>query len=158
MKPGSFRLVLVATSGRKVGGVAKGELNLRPTSSTDTSPKTGQRAQDRNIAETPLYGWVTADWKVVDAPVGDNDARSRDPVFPGVLVLLASFKEGYSTRTPILLISTVSNRRDGEVVLDGGGIGLWVRQLTDKGFAGEWSRWGIVPSGSGYFCATPVNP
>jgi len=158
MKTGSFRLVLVATSGRQAGGVVEGDLNLLPTRSTDRSPQTGQLAKDRNIADVPLYGWASADWKLVDAPVGDARARSRDPILPGVLVIFASWKEGYSARTPVLLISTVSNRRDGELMTDGGGIGLWVRQLNETGFAGEWSGWGIALSGSGYFCATSLGP
>jgi hypothetical protein len=158
MKPGSFRLVLIATSGRRTGGIAEGELDLRVTSSTDRSPRTGQLANDRNTGEAPLYGWAVADWKLVDAPVRDDNARSRDPVFPGVLVKFASWREGYSASTPVLLISTVSNRGDGEIILDGGGIGLWVRQLDENGFAGEWSGWGIAMSGSGFFCATPLEP
>jgi hypothetical protein len=158
MNPGSFRLTLVATRGRKIGGITEGVLELRPTSSSDKSPQTGELASDRNIADVPLYGWVTADWRLIDAPVGDERAGSRDPVFPGVLAIFASWKEGYSSRTPVLLISTVSNRRAGEIMTDGGGIGLWVRKLDERGFAGEWSGWGIAISGSGYFCATPLSP
>lgn len=158
MTPGTFRLTLVATSGRKIGGIAEGVLDLRPTSSSDKSPQTGELASDRNIADVPLYGWATADWRSVDAPVGNEQAGSRDPVFPGVLAIFASWKEGYSSRTPVLLISTVSNRRNGELMTDGSGIGLWVRKLDEAGFAGEWSGWGIALSGSGYFCATPVKP
>jgi hypothetical protein len=158
ISPGSFRLTLVATSGRKIGGIAQGGMDLRPTSSSDRSPQTGELAKDQNIADVPLYGWATADWRLIDAPVGDERARSRDPVFPGVLATFASWKEGYSARTPVLLISTASNRRNGELMLDGGGIGLWVRQLSEEGFAGEWSGWGIAMSGSGYFCATPLKP
>ena len=158
MNPGSFRLTLVATSGRKIGGIAEGVLDLRPTSSSDRSPQTGEPAKDRNIADVPLYGWVAADWRLIDAPVGDEQARSRDPVYPGVLAVFASWKEGYTPNTPVLLISTASNRRNGEILLDGGGIGLRVRHLSEAGFAGEWSGWGIAISGGGYFCATPLPP
>jgi hypothetical protein len=158
INPGTFRLTLVATSGRKIGGIAEGVLDLRPTSLSDKSPQTGELASDRNIADVPLYGWVTADWRLIDAPVGNEQAGSRDPVFPSVLAIFASWKEGYSSRTPVLLISTVSNRRNGELMTDGGGIGLWVRKLDEAGFAGEWSRWGIAISGSGYFCATRLKP
>lgn len=158
MSPGTFQLTLVATSGRQIGGVAEGVLDLRPTSSTDRSPRTAELANDRSIADVPLYGWATADWRLIGAPVGHERAGSRDPVFPGVLVIFASWKEGYRPRTPVLLISSVSNRRGGEMMTDGAGIGLWVRKLDETGFAGEWSGWGIAISGSGYFCATPLKP
>src|SRR5262245_57054586 len=74
IEPGSFRLTLVATRGRKIGGITEGVLNLRPTSSSDRSTQTGQLARDRNIADVPLYGWVIADWTLVDAPVGHEQA------------------------------------------------------------------------------------
>ena len=35
INPGTFRLTLVATSGRKTGGIAEGVLDLRPTSPSD---------------------------------------------------------------------------------------------------------------------------
>jgi hypothetical protein len=157
LKPGTYKLVVVATSGRKQGASAEGELNLRPTSPSDRSPRTGQIAQDTNLAEAPLYGWAELDFLAVDAPVGNALASSRDPVFPGVLVRLISWQEGYPAKTPVLLVSTVSNRRDDMILLDGGGIGLWVRRLSEGSFAGEWSGWGIAISGTGYFCATLVG-
>lgn len=154
MNPGSFRLTLVATSGRKLGGIAEGVLDLRATNSNDRSPRTGEVASGRDIADVPLYGWATADWSLVDARVVKERAESRDPVFPGVLVMFASWKDGYAPRTPVVVISSVAHRGSGDIVTDGGGIGLWVRKLDDAGFAGEWSGWGIAMSGSGYFCAT----
>jgi hypothetical protein len=157
LKPGTYRLVLVATSGREQGASAEGELNLRPTSSSDRSPRTGQLAQDRNLAEAPLYGWSDLDFVAVGASARKASASSRDPVFPGVLVRLISWQEGYPPNTPVLLVSTASNRRDEVLMTDGAGIGLWVRRLSDGSFAGEWSRWGIAISGSGYFCATLVE-
>ena len=153
MKPGSYHLVLVATKGERKGGIAEGDLTLRPTSSTDRSPRTGKTAQD--FTDVPLYGWAAADWNSIGAPVGDEEALSRDPVFPGVLVMFGDWKKGYSAKTPLLLISTPINRGGGEIIVDGGGIGLWVREITKKGFAGEWSGSGVAISGSGYFCATP---
>jgi hypothetical protein len=158
LKPGTYKLVVVATSGRKQGASAEGELNLRPTSPSDRSPRTGQIAQDRNLAEAPFYGWAELDFLAVGAPVGNAVASSRDPVFPGVLVRLISWQEGYPEKTPVLLVSTVSNRRDDMIVMDGGGIGLWVRRLSDGSFAGDWSGWGIAISETGYFCATLVEP
>jgi hypothetical protein len=163
MRPGTYKLVLVATSGRKQGASAEGELSLRPTSSLDRSPRTGKVAQDANFVVTPLYGWSDLDFLAVGASVasgsgGDPAPSSRDPVYPGVLVRIGSLKEGYPPNSPVLLIATVSNRRDDVLATDGGGIGLWVRRLDKNTFAGEWSRWGLAMSGSGYFCATRVGP
>ena len=163
VRPGTYKLILVATSGRNQGASAEGELSLRPTSASDRSPRTGQVAQDENLAEVPFYGWAELDFLAVGASVGNASAgdpapNSRDPVFPGVLVRLVSWMQGYPRDTPVLLISTVSNRRDDVLATDGGGIGLWVRRLGETSFAGEWSRWGIVISGSGYFCATLAEP
>jgi len=155
---GTYELVLVATSRRERGAIAEGSLTLRPTSSSDRSPRTGQLAQDKNLADTPFYGWADLDFLAVGARVGSTAASSRDPVFPGVLVRLVSWQRDYPRNTPVLLVSTGANRRDDMLLEDGGGIGLWVRRLGVGSFAGEWSRWGLAVSGSGYFCATLVAP
>ncbi len=156
MKPGAFRLVLVATSGRKRGGTTRGNLKLNRTSTSDRSPKTGELADDswgRDITTAPLYGWATANWRSIGAPVSYREARSRDPVYPGVLVRILS-SPGYPY-TPTLKIA--GNARAGEITLDGAGIFLSVRQLDDTGFYGDWRGAGVVTSGSGHFCAIRLN-
>jgi hypothetical protein len=160
IRPGTYRLVMIATSGSRTGASTEGMLTLRPTSPTDSSPTTSREVRDSLGTETPLYGWTDLDFQSIGAPIGessDPSPLSRDPTSPGVLVTIGRWDDRYPEDTPVLLVSTASNRRDGAIVLDGGGIGLSVRRLAPDGFSGEWYRWGIAISGSGHFCAWRVG-
>jgi len=154
---GRYSVVLVATKGRQKRQRVVGTLTLKPTSSLDVSPRTGETAQDRHLAETPLYGALEANLSGVDAPMCSGepnpDTASMDPVYPGVLLHFIEWEDRYPKPTPVLTIGTLSNLRNGKDYFDGCGIGLFVTRTEDASLFGEWDRWGIVGGGSGYFCA-----
>jgi hypothetical protein len=165
---GEYRLTLVGAAGRWKSRSTTGRLWLWPTSSMDRSPRTGQVAVG-DTAKTPFYGAVEKlDFEKVGAPVSDDagttPASSRDPVFPGVLVLTdapehEATNDGVVTLDQVVLtIGTVSNERTELDVTDGAGIGLWVRHADSTGFSGTWDNWGIVVGGNGYYCAVRVGP
>jgi hypothetical protein len=70
-----------------------------------------------------------------------------------VLVLIQNWEHPSLRKQPVLLIGTLTNRRDDEGWQDGPGIELVVRRQRGQSFRGTWGEWGIVRGGSGYFCA-----
>lgn len=155
--PGEYKLTLFATSGEKKGAVVDGELRLIQTSENDVSPVTGERvALNEDRSKMPLYGSVFINFRAVDAPVSECDQYWRvDPIYPDVLVRVISFKG--IKKQPVVVICSEGNRRDGGIVKDGSGIGLFVQEIDKEGFAGIWDRWGKRTGGSGHFCARFVE-
>lgn len=157
VRPGEYLLTIVATSGSKSGSSSQGNLWLWPTSAQDRSPSTGELAGSYDKNSRPLYGATNLNFKHIGAPMdfaGRGSApspASRDPVFPGVLVLRDS-------RETVLTIGTLSTIRTDGIRLDGLGIGLWVTESGPNGFFGVWREWGVVQDGAGYFCSIPPNP
>jgi len=136
--PGNYAITFVATVGATAPSTVSGALVLVPGKSADT----------------PLYGWLSADLSVVSAPL-DPEAplpSSQDPNRPGVLLRIIASDHSLPHGTPVLTIGTPSNQL-GVQVEDGAGIGLWVDRANETGFSGQWRAWGIVQAGSGYFCA-----
>jgi hypothetical protein len=58
----------------------------------------------------------------------------------------------------VLVIGTVSNRRDGAMITDGAGLGMWIKEADAKGFRGTFDPWGIVVDDKGHYCAQRVLP
>lgn len=148
-------MTLVANKGRKKGQHVTGSLELYKTSSSDHSPRTGEKAYG-DVKKNPLYGATDVDFSIVWAPVTNNPEdiepvpTSLDPVFPGVLVIREESHD-------ILAISTVANRRTKEMWTDGSGIALKPLQKIGSEIRGQWESFGIVAGGGGYFCITPVE-
>jgi hypothetical protein len=119
---------------------------------------------DRDLPSTPLYGWTDADLAGVGAPLCTDGPEpkpsSQDPVFPGILVahLPPQVREGQPENAPALLVSTVSNLRDGSDWTDGCGIVMRVQAWDGACFRGLWDRWGLRSDGSGYFCLCEAPP
>ena len=162
MQEGEYQIIFVATRGSDDGSFSEGRLVLKATSEEDRSPATGEVASDFGpLSENPLYGWVDADLDAVGAPICHDGAEpppdSRDPVYPGVLVLSVDWEKKYPEGTPVLTVATMSNQRNGTISTDGCGIGLWVHEVTPEGFSGVWREWGIIRNGRGRFCAARVN-
>ena len=155
---GTYELTLVATTGLKTGNATTGSLWLTRTTPSDSSPKTGHRPARSGRRGVPYYGSAVVDFERVGAPVFRDDTlvpppESRDPVRPGVLVLLQNWQTDTLPRTLVLVIGSLSNRRDDEGWMDGPGIGLWVRSTTGSDFSGDWYEFGIIRGGQGHFCA-----
>lgn len=158
---GEYNITFVAVKGRKSGSTASGRMWLQPTSPTDKSPRTGQSpAPNENIQGVPLYGWTDVNLSAVAAPMGSAseiiNPESRDPIFPGVLVLVIDWDEARKGQIA-LVIGTLSNRRTTEGMLDGAGIGLFIEKLDSDAFAGSWGPWGLLMGGSGHFCARRIS-
>jgi hypothetical protein len=162
VQPGAYRLTMVAAGGSRTGHQTSGVLQLWRTSAADRSPtRPTQRPPAGDTARAPLYGTAAIDWSAVAAPIDKPDTSgdpalsdSRDPLHPGVLVLIQNW-DGPGLRQSALIIGTHRNRRvdDHTMNSDGPGIFLSVRRFTDTGFEGTWGNFGIVANGSGYFCA-----
>lgn len=164
LKAGSHHLVLRAETGKRSGSSVEGSLTLRPTSASDTSPKTGQLAYDRSLAIVPLYGWIEGSLAPVDAPLCDEStSSSQDPVFPGVLVMLPNqpMWAGFPPRpdnAPLLLVGTLRNRRTNQQTMDGCGFVMVVQgaDVHNKDcLGGVWERWGRKGGGEGSFTLCP---
>jgi hypothetical protein len=163
LKAGEYTLTLFATDGPKKGRQVSGQLWLWHTSATDSSPRTGKRAVDTDTVRMPFYGATRLNFEAVGAPVfrpGSSDptpaADSRDPVYPGVVVFAGNEPGDSVPASATLVIGSLSNMRDGLEGLDGAGIGLWVRSADNHKLVGDWSEWGIVRGGRGYFCLVPT--
>ena len=161
---GSYKVEFKQVKDSKVVASAEGVLTLVPTDPNDISPMTGEKPpanEDRNVV--PLYGWLIADLDKVQAPIFNVDARrteplphSRDPIYPGVLVHVMD-TETQKTKQIVLTVSTVSNLRNGELWMDGAGIGMWLETVTLAGFSGRWQEWGIIRGGRGIFSAQRIE-
>lgn len=104
----------------------------------------------------PVYGLMIPDTGAFTASRIGRLRAATDPIYPPVLLL------SHSSKTPqpptrVLLIGTVSNRRDGIVDLDGAGLGMFVRHADAGEFRGVFQPWGIVVDDRGYFCARRVH-
>jgi hypothetical protein len=160
---GNYTLTLVTTSGLKAGSEATGSLWLARTSPADQSPRTGRRPASSSRRGVPFYGAVDLDFASVGAPVFRDDTlvpppESRDPVRPGVVVLMQNWGIDTLPRRLVLVIGSLTNRRDDEGWLDGPGIALLVRSTNGQAFFGTWSEWGIIRGGQGHFCTRHVGP
>lgn len=155
LQAGEYELEMTATEGSRRRSRVSGTLSLVAT-------------ERQHWGGTNLVGHVDLDLSRVGAPMLRDENHpspdSREPNAPGVLVLSAGFEEGYPNDAPVLAVGTVSNRNpvvdgtpEGEpievMMLDGGGIALWVHRVTAEGFEGRWAEWGLVVDGRGTFCA-----
>lgn len=153
MAPGTYQLVLVATKGDRKRARAYGLLTLRQSPPDERPRPVGEVRVGWEWDPKELIGTLDVDLSRVAAPMcGDApDPRSTDPVYPVVKTI--DWDDRYPQGTPVMVVGTLSNRRDGTQACDGCGIGLFVTHADSTGFFGKWDRWGIVANGSGYFCA-----
>jgi hypothetical protein len=173
LQPGAYALSMTASEGSRKGGVVGGELVLVAATLNDKSSRTGERAKDPGgWARPQFYGWTTIDFRGVGAPVcadpPNPSPSSRDPVYPGVLVISVPYGpkgpfSGYGPKSPIsgkdvvptLLIGTVTNLRTGQNISDGCGIAMYVLAWDGQCHAGKWSEWGLRVNGRGEFRLCP---
>lgn len=157
LRPGTYRVVLRAVSGRQAGKHIEGTLWLERTSPEDRSHRTGKAARAADQSEDRLwfYGAAVLPFAEIGITFSGTDPASRDPVYPGVLVSGPVRRKGdrAAMGTPVLWIGT-SLRRDGVTVMDGEqGVTLGPHQLTRTGFSGVF----FTRSVQGVFCATFVS-
>ncbi len=135
-------------------------LFLWKTSMIDSSPSTHIHPAVGDTVLHPLYGVLVPDTGSFSRARVEQMRAAIDPIFPPVLLLA---RVSTSPTLPVrdwtvLLIGTVSNRRDDAMVLDGAGIGMWVRQADSNQFRGFFEPWGIVVDDKGHYCAQRIPP
>lgn len=54
------------------------------------------------------------------------------------------------------LVHALSNVRDGQIAVDGGGFAMFVLRWDGQCHRGEWSAWGRSPAGRGTFRLCPL--
>jgi hypothetical protein len=155
---GQFRVEWVSDTG-SIRQTRRLRLLLWPTSIRDSSIRRHKSPVPGDTARHPLYGVMVRDTgKFSSARI----ARLRagvDPIYPPVLLIAMLIKNPpmparYWT---VLVIGTVANRRDGVLVTDGGGLGMWVRDSDTNGFRGTFGPFGIVSDDNGHYCAQRVS-
>ena len=151
---GTFRLVLVATEGDSTGRTAEGRLDLQANDSTLLQFEVPGMGAYRDVT-TPLFG-------TTDVPLAEVHAYqpgaldSDDPLAPGVLVLVRRPPEAAPQVT--IRLGAMANRRNTELLFDGGYAALRVRWIGEGAFGGEWES--AVPNrlhSAGHFCAYAVR-
>lgn len=124
----------------------------------DSSPHTHIHPAAGDTGLHPLYGLIVPDEGAFTPSRVEQFRTAIDPIYPPLLLL------AWRSRSPnvpprdwtVLLIGTVGNRRDDAMMLDGAGLGMWVRQAEPDEFRGFFKPWGIVVDDEGYYCARRV--
>jgi hypothetical protein len=154
---GQYRVEWVSDTGRQAQ-TSRFRLFLWKTSMLDSSPKAHSRPAPGDTDLHPVYGVMVPD-KGVFTPSRIAQLRAGiDPIYPPVLLLA---RRSTSSQVPprdwtVLLLGTVGNRRDDVMILDGAGLGMWVREATADEFKGIFEPWGIIVDDRGHFCARRV--
>ena len=155
---GEYRVQWISTSGQRRES-ARLLLILWKTSMRDSSPKEHKRPAVSDTVTHPLYGVMVRDsGKFTPARI-DRMHSAVDPIYPPVL-LDAPISKTTRQRMRnwiVLLLDTVGNRRDDVMGEDGGGTGMFVKQIDLDGFKGTFEPWGIIVGEKGYYCARRVR-
>lgn len=146
---GTYAFTMVATDGARAGKRVTGRLVLAPQDSAWLAVEG---------ATQPFRG--TADIALEDVgAVRMGDLAAAEPGAPGVAVYEQHAPSG--APTVLLRLGAGSNAR-GAQPFDAGFTTLFVRRITDEGFAGGWrsSAGSTYPirQAQGYFCAERVRP
>ena len=156
---GQFRVEWVSDTG-STPRTQRLRLFLWPTSMSDSSIRRHKSPTPGDTAIHPLYGVMVPDTGLF-SPARIAQLRSGvDPIYPPVLLITMVSK---NPRMParywtVLVIGTVANRRDGVMLTDGAGLGMWVRDSEPSGFRGTFSPFGIGSDDKGHYCAQRVSP
>jgi hypothetical protein len=141
---GTYRFTMVATDGARRGRVVSGRLELTPQDSA--------LLQAEGAAQ-PYRGTTDVALDSVGA-VRMGDLAAADPGAPGVAVYEQRSPDGVPT--VVVRLGSASNAR-GLQPFDAGHTTLYVRRISDAGFAGGWasSAGSTYPirQAHGYFCA-----
>ena len=148
---GAYALTLVATTGEQTGATAAGTLRLYPQQGELRQYAVAGAEPIPNVLVS-LYGSAEVDLEAVGA-FHAGELGALDPARPGVMVVERSGEsQGRATKEIVLRLGAAGTRRDVQA-FDGAYMALWVRAVSDDGFAGDW-RSGLFASASrGYFCA-----
>ena len=156
---GTYTLTLVARSGDRAGNRTEGAVQLVRSDSADR----GRRPDGTTVAPAPaidnvlpLYGWADVTLADVGA-IASRDPRTRDPIYPGVLVLLGP-PRGATTGWGLVLVALGSMSRDGSQTLDAPTTSLYATRVDSAGMWGRWTSGGLSQISDGYFCLRRMRP
>ena len=120
----------------------------------DSSSRTHLGPVLNDTVAHPLYGVMVLDSGEFDERRIQQLRADVDPIYPPVLLLAGPMRSLMAGTGGILLLETVSNRRDGVMSTDGTGMGMWVSQVDANGFRGRFRHWGIALTDKGHYCAS----
>ena len=154
---GDYSVHVEATRNVKKRRSFDGNMSLRPLSS-DFEDGLGH----------PYYGWTDIDFGNLGAAMDATATlpSSRDPENPGVLAVAFPADMGglkkylrvpASGGTVMLLVGTVSNRKETRMSRDGGGIALLAQARKNGCIVGEWVSNGVFHGAEGVFQLCPKN-
>ncbi len=156
---GQFRIEWVSDTG-STHRTQRLRLFLWPTSMSDSSIRRHKSPAPGDTAMHPLYGVMVRDTGSFSSARISQLRAGVDPIYPPILLIAMVSK---NPPMPVrywtaLLIGTVGNRRDGVMVTDGGGLGMWVRVADANGFRGTFRPFGIASDDNGHYCAQRISP
>lgn len=156
---GEYRITWVSQAGAEPAQ-RRDRLWLWPTSMRDSSTVRHRGPASGDTVQHPLYGFMRSDTGRFDASQVEELRRTIDPIYPPVLLYTTPKGITFLRDNPlgVLLLGTAGNRRDGAVVLDGLGMGMEILEANAEGFRGNFGRWGVASTDSGYFCAQRARP
>jgi hypothetical protein len=146
------------------GGTFEGTLNLWRTSESDSSVATGRRAVRGDTLRNLYFGATNVSFSVYQAsfrrahpPIPLTRASVDPVVYPPVLGFASRGSFGGHPWLEFTLAYGSVATRDGSISLDGAGVGLNVQRIDAAGLFGYWDAFGIIMTGSGYFCARRIR-
>lgn len=152
---GEYRLTLVAPDTVKPERSVSGQLSLEP----HQGELRRRFRPDGSLDTTVVYaafGTTDVDLPAVGA-VQVGSTISHDPTRPGVVVMeRRTALEGERATQITLRLGSDANRRE-MVRFDGGYTALYVREITNDRFAGDWASGAGSSQVRGHFCATRVE-
>jgi hypothetical protein len=152
---GEYRLTLVAHDSGKQGRSVSGQLSLQPHQGELRRRIRPDGSLDSTVVYA-AYGATDVNLQAVGA-VEVGNTTSRDPTRPGVVVLERHTGSGGAPVSQITLrLGSDANRRE-IVRFDGGYTALYVRELSNDRFAGDWASGAGQSQVGGHFCATRVR-
>ncbi|MGH7508052.1 MAG: hypothetical protein ACREMZ_01100 [Gemmatimonadales bacterium] len=152
---GEYRLTLVNTAGARQGPAVSGRLWLEDYKGELRELIRPDGSQDTSVAYA-AFGATDVDLSAVGA-VRVGTTMSRDPLQPGVVVLVRRLSRAGNPATEVTLrLGSEANRRD-LVRFDGGYTALYVREISGERLAGDWSSGAGMEQAQGHFCATRVK-
>jgi hypothetical protein len=151
---GEYLLTLVGQTPVQI--VWHRRLWLWPTSMKDVSPRTRATPQPNDTVIHPLYGVSIIDSGPVSPERSQQLRRAVDPIYPAVLVEAQQIGSTVSTELGRTILLLGPGRRDGVHLEDGGGTGMYLKQLDWRGFRGDFEPWGGQVDEQGYYCAERI--
>lgn len=148
---GEYRLILIATDGKRAGESVSGTLRLdpMPDGMRELLDPSAGGAPRENVS-VPLFGTASLDVAAVGGVIA-GDLASEDPQRPGVLMVEERGGAGEAPRLYIRLGSEGNDRSRQR--FDGAYFALVVTAVDADAMYGSWTSGVEAMQASGHFCA-----